>query len=297
MWPALLILAACFPCGVARAQDSAATITHVGEVSVLSWPEQSRLAIALAEMADHPAHWLGLGYRTAGRMRLVVVPDLAGMRRFSAGRAPSWGAGLAFPSSRTIIIRADGGDPRQTLRHELAHLVLHDAVKVRVPLWFDEGYAAVAANEWDRMDALSLSWIVLRRDLPDFRELDGSLRAGANAAEKAYTLAMSAVLELARRNPAGTLDSLLARLSRGEGFESAVSQATGLSLAAFEGDWQRTIKRRYNLVIWLSAGGFWLLVSLAVAVAWWVRRRLDKPRRLALNQGWEVDEEALRDDP
>jgi hypothetical protein len=46
-------------------------------------------------------------------------------------------------------------------------------------------------------------------------------------------------------------------------------------------------------VIWLSAGGFWLLVSLAVGVVWWLRRRSDRPRRIALNDGWIVDEEAL----
>ena len=265
-------------------------------MSVLAWPEQSRLAIGLAELADHPAAWLGLGYRDAGRIRLVVVPDVSGMRRFSGGRAPAWGAGLAFPSTRTIVIRADGGDPRQTLRHELAHLILHDAVRTRIPLWFDEGYAAVASGEWDRMDAFRLSWIVLRRDLPGFRELDGSLRANATAAEKAYTLATSAVLELGRRNPAASLDSVLARLAGGDDFSSAVLASTGLSLDQFEADWQRVIKRRYNIVIWLSAGGFWLVVSLAVGVVWYLRRRYDRPRRLALNQGWEIAEEKPADE-
>ncbi len=255
---------------------------------MVAWPSESRLALALAEAADRPAEWMGLGRRSAGRIRLVVVPDAAAMRRMSGNRAPSWGAGLAFPSSRTVIIRADGGDPRQTLRHELAHLVLHDAVRVRLPLWFDEGYAAVASGEWDRMDAFRLSWIVLRRDFPGFRDLDGSLRANANAAEKAYTLAMSAVLELARRNPGQSLDDLLGRLSRGESFETAVLGSTGLPLTVFEADWQRTIKRKYNFVIWLSAGGFWLVISLLVGVAWWVRRRADRPRRLALNHGWEL---------
>ena len=265
---------------------------------MLAWGPQQKVALALGEMADQPAYWVGFGYRAVGRMRLVVVPDAEGMRRFSGGRAPSWGAGLAFPSSRLIVLRTDGGgDLRQTLRHELAHLVLHDAVRTRVPLWFDEGYAAVAANEWDRIDALRLSAIVLRRDIPGFRELDGSLRAESGAAEKAYTLAMSAVLELGRRNPAGTLDSLLGRLARGEDFDVAVTGSTGLTLLRFEADWQRSIKRRYNLVIWLSAGGFWLVITLAVAVVWWVRRRADRPRRRALDVGWEIDEDALQDDP
>jgi hypothetical protein len=64
----------------------------------------------------------------------------------------------------------------------------------------------------------------------------------------------------------------------------------------FEADWQRVIKRRYNLVIWLSAGGFWLVVSLAVGVVWYFRRRYDRPRRLALNQGWEVVEDEPADE-
>ncbi|MEO8199096.1 MAG: hypothetical protein ABI679_01120 [Gemmatimonadota bacterium] len=293
----LSLVALILPARSLPAQDTASSVTQVGEVSVLSWPVQNRSAIGLAEIADHPAHWVGLGYRSAAPLRLVVVPDAKAMMRFTGGRAPNWGAGLAFPSSRTIILRADAGDLRLTLRHELAHLVLHDAVKVRVPLWFDEGYAAVAANEWDRMDALRVSWIVLRRDLPDFRELDGALRGGESAADKAYTLAMSAVLELGRRNPAGTLDSLLARLGRGEDFPSAVSGSTGIPLAVFESDWQRTIKRRYNLVIWLSAGGFWFLVSLLVGLAWWVRRRSDRPRRQALDEGWEVDPDEVQEEP
>ncbi|MEO8295401.1 MAG: hypothetical protein ABI613_07805 [Gemmatimonadota bacterium] len=282
---------------VSRAQDSTSSVVEVGDVSVISWPVPSREAIALGELADHPSFWAGIGYRSATPLRLVLVPNASAMRRYTGGRAPIWGAGLAFPSSRTIILRHDAGNQQQTLRHELAHLVLHDAVKVRLPLWFDEGYAAVASNEWDRMDALRLSWIVLRRDLPGFRELDGALRGGESAAEKAYTLAMSAVLELGRRNPAGTLDSLLARLGRGEAFPEAVRGSTGIPLDVFESDWQRTIKHRYNLVIWLSAGGFWLLVSFMVAIAWWVRRRYDRPRRQALDVGWVIDPELREGEP
>lgn len=235
--------------------------------------------------------WPGLGRRAPGRLRLILVPDSAAMGRMTSGRAPAWGAGLAFPSSRTIILRADNGDLRQTLRHELAHLALHDAVRVRVPLWFDEGYASFAAGEWDRMDALRLSWIALRGDLPDFRELDGDLRGNSASAEKAYTLAMSAVLELARRNPQGNLDLLMTQLQSGSSFEASVDAATGLPLTVFERDWARTMRRRYNLAVWLSAGGFWVVVSLAVGIVWWLRRRADRPRRRALDEGWIIPDE------
>jgi hypothetical protein len=191
------------------------------------------------------------------------------------------------------MIRADGGDPQRTLRHELAHLALHQRVPVRVPLWFDEGYAGWAAGEWERLGVLELNLAVARGALPGFRALDGALRASATTADAAYALAYSAVSELARRNPSGTLTPLLERLADGQDFESAVLATTGLTVDRYEEAWQRSIRHRYGLVTWLLAGGGWLLVSVAVLVLVHLRRRADRPRRAALDEGWVVDPEAL----
>ena len=134
----------------------------------------------------------------------------------TSGRAPAWGAAIAEPGARTILLRADQDDLPRTLRHELAHLALHEAVAVRVPLWFDEGYAAWAAGEWERFGGLELNLAVVRGAIPSLTALDGALRGSASTADAAYALAASAVTELARRNPTGTLAPLLQRLERGE---------------------------------------------------------------------------------
>jgi hypothetical protein len=191
------------------------------------------------------------------------------------------------------VVRADGSDLRRTLRHELAHLALHDRVAGRVPLWFDEGYAGWAAGEWQRLGVLELNLAVARGALPGFRALDGSLRASETSADAAYALAYSAVSELARRNPSGSLSPLLERLAAGEGFDAAVLATTGLSVDRFEEAWQRSVRRRYGLATWLLAGGGWLLVAVAVLGLVHFRRRADRPRREALDQGWEVDPEAV----
>src|SRR5690349_16767014 len=135
---------------------------QVGQVVAVAWPPQVGMAASLADIADHESEWPGLGRRSAGPLRLILVPDRARYDRITGGRGPAWGAGIALPGARTILIRADQGDLTTTLRHELAHIVLHDAVRVRLPRWFDEGYASFAAGEWDRLAALSLNLSVAR---------------------------------------------------------------------------------------------------------------------------------------
>jgi len=264
---------------------------QVGRVTAVAWPAQRAVAADLARLADRPAEWPGLGVRDPGPLRLIVVPNAHLLDSLTAGRAPPWGAAIAVPGARTILLRADEGDLVRTLRHELAHLALHEAVAVRVPLWFDEGYAAWAAGEWDRLGTLELNLTVVRGAVPTLTGLDGALRGSASSADAAYALAVSAVAELARRNPTGTLTPLLRRLESGEDFDAAVLATTGLAVGRFEQEWQHAIRRRYTLGNWLLAGGGWLVVALLVA--WQVRRRrrTDRVRRAALDDGWDVEPE------
>jgi len=260
-------------------------------VTAVAWPAQLPLALMLAERADAPATWPGLGPRDPGPIRLIVAADEAQMRELTGGRAPSWGAGIAIPGARTILIRADARDPLTTLRHELAHLALRRAVRVHLPRWFDEGYASFAAGEWDRLDAIQLNLTVMRGGAPELAELDAALRGRAPDAEASYALAMSAVLELARRNPTGTLRPLLALLESGVEFPQALSRTTGLTEGQFAVEWQRAVRSRYGLLTWVMAGGFWAVIALAVLGARWFRRRADRPRRAALDEGWVVPPE------
>lgn len=260
-------------------------------MTAVAWPAQMSLALALAEEADAPANWPGLGRRDPGPLRIIVVPHAAAMRRFTGGVVPSWGAGAALPASRTIIIRADGGDPFQTLRHELAHLALRRAVRTRVPRWFQEGYASYASGEWSRLDALTLNLAVLRGQVPELADLDSTLRGAEGGASVSYALATSAVFDLARRHPEGSLAPILGLLEDGVSWSDAVRRTTGLNVGQFERAWRHDVRRRYTALTWLAAGGFWLLIAGTVLLAGAIRRRQDAPRRRALDVGWELPPE------
>jgi len=288
IWGLLLVLA-----GVARQATPADSfrVAQVGEVRAVATARRLDAAIALAELADRPTTWPGLGRRSPGRLQLVLVADSAEMSRLSHGRAPGWGAAVAFPESRTVILRADLPDLPRTLRHELAHLVLRANVRSRLPLWFDEGYAVLAAGELDRLTALEVHLSVLATGVPTLGDLDGQLRAAAPTADRAYGLAESAVTSLAERIPGGDLAPFIDSLARGVEFADAVHAVTGRELSRFESEWQQETRRRFRGVLWFIAGGWWSVVGVGVMVAWWLRRRRDRPRRIALDTGWELPPE------
>jgi len=259
----------------------------VGSVVVIAAPDQIGLGTSLAEAAAPSREWLALGRIDPAPITLIVARDRAAFALWSRGRVPRWGGGLAATGSRTIVIRVDAGDPFGTLRHELAHLALHQRIRVRVPLWFDEGFAVLAAGEYGRLDALRLNVAVASGRIPGLGGVDAALRGAAQAdAEAAYALAATAVAELARRNPSGTLEPLIAQLVAGASFDAAVEATTGFTADRFDEAWHRSVRRRYNWGIWFATGGVWVIIALAMvgASAW--RRRRDGPRRAALDIGW-----------
>lgn len=264
---------------------------QVGSVTVVAEPRHRNLGIALAEQADQPVNWPGLGRESPPPFTLILAEDSLQMARITRGRAPAWGAGVAFPQARLIVLRADLPEIRQTLRHELAHLVLRSNGRVRVPLWFDEGYASWATGELGAGEVLELNLAVATGRVPGLQEIDRMLRSSARTADLAYALAASAVGDIARRPEPGGLGRMLAMLRDGQPFDSALAASTGLSTERFQEQWQRNMGRRYGLITWAVAGGLWLVLACAVMLLWWVRRERDRPRRVALDQGWVIIED------
>lgn len=261
---------------------------QVGDISVIADPAHRAYAVALAEEAGKPVKWPVLGRRTPPPFTLVLAADSTALSQMTRGRAPGWGAGVTLPDARMIIIRADLPDVPQTLRHELAHLVLRSLVHSRLPLWFDEGFAAWGSGEVSRAESIELNLAVAAGRVPSFAELDGMLRGSPSTADLAYALAASAVSELSRREPKGGLERIVARLEAGESFDSAMVSSTGLTVDRFEEAWQTTLKRRYSLLTWLVAGGMWSVIAFALGGLAWYKKERDRPRRAALDRGWVI---------
>jgi hypothetical protein len=266
----------------------------VGRVTVIAWPGQAALAPVLGAAADRAAAFPGVGTLPDRPIRLVLAPTRAIFDSITHGRMPPWSEGAAFPERDLVVLVANGPPDRlaAVLRHELAHLALRWRLRRPAPLWFEEGYASVAAAEWGRLDALRLNWHVARGAVPDLDELDQALRGRRGDAAGAYALATSAVLLLQRWGGQQGLTRLIAQLQGDAGFEAAIRSTYHLTGDDFEARWQRDLRSRYGWLSWAAGVGlFWILAAALLVALVGLRRRRDRRRRASLDEGWVVPTE------
>ena len=236
-----------------------------------------------------------LGVRPASRYRMILLPGGAPadseLRRLDAA-APPWAAGFTVPRLRVSVIRMEFagrypyGSLESVMAHEATHLLLHDTVGDRLPLWFEEGVATWEGRQWEFRDAWIYSSSLLTSDLPKLAELDSSFHGSASEAELAYAGSHAFVARTVHARGATVLRELV-RASRELPFDRAWLQVTGSPLAKAESDWRRASLIRYRWIPLLATSStLWIGITLLSLVAG-VRKRALARR---LRERWEREE-------
>jgi hypothetical protein len=108
----------------------------------------SLVAERVLALIDAQAPLPGLPASVPSRVSAVLTHTPEAFDELTGGVVPEWRAGVAIPAARLLVMpsgegpRVLDGEGRRTLRHEWAHLGLHGYLgDLRVPRWFDEGYA------------------------------------------------------------------------------------------------------------------------------------------------------------
>lgn len=284
----------------ARAQDDAPKRLDSGRFTAVYYPNDDLLARSLlrSAVANDTFPWLP---RPKQRVLIAIAPDAAKFREWAGPEAPEWGAALAFPESRRVIMqgrggRGDAGDPIEVLRHELAHLVLHEYLGNRPPRWFDEGYASFAAREWRRDDVLSANVALALRGTPTLDQLDEGFRGGSVAAQSAYALSYRAVSELASLDSERGLRLFFGYWMSGRTLDGSVRQAFGMTLSGFEKQFQQRTRRRYGgLALFADFSVAMLVLTFLLLPFVWSRRSRDRKRMAAMVAADEAAERAERE--
>jgi hypothetical protein len=266
-----------------------------GALVIHFWPGGERLAQRLLEQArsQPPLPALPAGSLEAGGpISIFLAPDEAHFDSLAGGRTPEWSAGVAIPARRVIVLPAflsERAAPYRlgtTLRHELAHIVLHDYLAPTVPpRWFDEGYAQWAAGEWGWDAAWQLRVAFALNRAPPLDSISLAWPAANTDARIAYLLALSTIAYLTEHGGGEVgLRIFLERWREGRALEPALRSTYGLTLAQFESDWIREIKARYgwalllthSLILWIPLAG--LVILLTMQKRRRMRQRLEELR-------------------
>ena len=270
-----------------------------GRFTFLHFPQDAGLAASLAAHALRTDSFPGLA-RPRQRVVVAIAPDRRRFRDWVGEAVPEWGSAVAFPDARRIVLQgrgagSDAGDPLVVLRHELAHLALHEALGDLPPRWFDEGYASYAAGEWGRQEVLATNVALALGGMPTLEELDASFHGGSTAAQSAYALAHRAVSELAQANATAGLAPFLAYWKDSGSFERALRQAYGMTSADFERRWRQRTRRQYGALALASNMTLAVLLMLAILTPLYIsRRRRDKARLTRMREADAAADAAAR---
>ncbi len=259
------------------------------EVVVRYAPGDSLLAVRVLDfLVDQPP----LPAIPSGLPRAAVAylaPDESTFRAL-AGRLPDWGAGIALPARRTLVIpvyasgRTAVGGRLAVLRHEWAHLGLHDYLGgLRVPRWFDEGYARWAEGGFDASEAWRLRLLLALGRAPSLDSLALTWPGDRASAEVAYLLAASAVAYLVEESGERGVAVLLDRWRASGSFEQALRVTYGVTSSQLEEDWRGWVKRRFGWLLVLSHSVVvWLVFGILLGALALVRRRRNRERMARL---------------
>jgi hypothetical protein len=281
-----------------RAQSDTAHRLDAGRFTFVAYPKDLALARGLLAQAQRRDTFPGLP-RPRAKVVVAIAPDARRFRELAGGAPPEWGAAFAFPESNRVLMQgvsagSDAGDPYGVLRHELAHLALHEAMGDLPPRWFDEGYASVAAGESGRQEYFATNLALVWGGMPGLAELDDWFYGGGRDAEAAYALAHRAVAELAGLDSARGLTLFFDYWKETRRLDQAVRRAFGLTLASFEERWQSRVRRQYG---WLALFADFTLATAAMLAPliplWVIRRRRDR-RRLEAMRAADAAEESRR---
>lgn len=217
--------------------------------------------------------------------------------RQPGSRPPEWAAGLAFPQSRTIYLRADTpmSELLVTTQHEISHVALGEAAGPgRVPIWFTEG-VAIRQSEPLAIDRI---WLLTEASLADrLLPLDDLVRGfpvNGQRAGVAYAQSVHFIGFLISKMGAPRFQALLAGLretAHGGApvpFQAVVAETYGRPLATIEAEWRDSLSFWWGWIPVVFAGAsFWFLLGVVLVAAWRKRRR-EQARRMRDLAGLEA---------
>ena len=298
-----MIAALALAFALAQAEPHGLVVEASPPIRMVYGPSGRRIAEQLASVAAAAPPLPGLPSDiSADTVVIHLAADASAFDSLTGGRAPDWAGGVAMPSLGRIVLpaypsaRGDVSALATTLRHELAHVALVRYVGAPVPRWFDEGYAQLAAGQWDAGEAWQIRIAFALHRAPPLDSLELSWPTTEPRARLAYLLSATAVQYMIDASGEAGLAAFLRMWRRTGDMEPALRGTFGVTAGQFEEDWRGYVQRRFGWAYILSqAVVFWMFVAVLLVLLRWRRRRLDRAKLARLRASEPPDEPAFWD--
>jgi hypothetical protein len=256
-------------------------------------PADSLLAARVQQLLESETPLPGLPPSLPRDVSVVVAHSTAAFDSLTGGMVPEWRAAVSIPARNLMVLPSHEGrslvdaEGRRVLRHEWAHLGLHEYLgDLLVPRWFDEGYAQWASGGWDASEAWRLRILLAVGRTPPLDSLSLDWPRDEASAGAAYLLAASAVAYLLQESGTRGLALFLERWRDGRSFELALRRTFGVTSSQFEEDWRGDVRKRYGwLFVFSHSAVFWMLMGIALLGMMRLRRARNREHLARLRAG------------
>ncbi len=209
-----------------------------------------------------------------------------------AGRGiPDWGAGVALPVRRRIVIKSERlltgpKGMRELLIHEYSHIAMARFVRYHhVPRWLDEGMAVYHSAEWGWQDNLAVSWAAVLGYLMPLPKIEKLNRFTGDQAQLSYSESYLAFSYFVENYGLSSLHIVLDNYRRGKSDDVAFKNAIGLDYAGFNDEFMLYLKGRYNVLTLIFDSSMLWVVLAFIFVLGLILNRVRRKKRYA-----ELDE-------
>jgi hypothetical protein len=199
---------------------------------------------------------------------LYLYPTSADLRAALRLTGQEWVGAHAHPELGVLLvtavnIRTAPADLRQSIPHEMAHLLLYQATGPnydQIPQWFNEGLATyMEASPNPNYDLLLAEAVNGRTTIP-LAELCATFPSREEQALLAYAQSVSVVRYIQAQYGNQAVRGLVSAFADGADCQSGVQRALGLTLDELSRDWLRNLEPRSPLAQFWQESGLWLLL-------------------------------------
>ena len=234
------------------------------------------------------------------RPLLTIAPTREVMDSLAGGRVPEWGAAVALSERMEMVVPGrqlwppSPVEEARILRHEWAHLALAQELGgLRIPRWFNEGYAEWSAGGWRGGGAWKLRVALAMGGAPSLDSLALRWPAGRTPSEVAYLLSASVIEYLVVSSGPRALEAFFHEWRETRSFDGAMRAVYGATPAQLEADWRKWATRRYGWLMVVSHSAvFWAILSGGLVSMALIRQRYRRQQMARLRAGEPPDSPA-----